>query len=171
VTRRAWRLLSGISTLVLIVVLVVVDGRMRVHGGEGMVAFELAGSSARAGEILAAWGQDGQDAARLSLWLDFPFLIAYAAFFTFAIAAVRTGASARAWSDYARVGAVVVVLPIVAAVLDVVEDVALLLVLDGHVDSAAPTIAAGFALAKFAALIVSLVYLVVGFVALLVRRA
>jgi hypothetical protein len=101
----------------------------------------------------------------LSLWLDFVFLVAYGAFLSLAVWGVRTRGSAM----FARVGIVVAVLPLVAAVADVVEDIALLRVLGGHVVTA-PSIAAGFASAKFALLVVSVLYLLVGLIWWWARR-
>jgi hypothetical protein len=43
---------------------------MRRTGGPGIVAFELAGTEARATQIMASWGERGRRAARTSLRLD-----------------------------------------------------------------------------------------------------
>ena len=65
------------------------DRRMKDTGGPGIVPFEVSGGQDRADEILAEWGDDGQDAARESLWIDFGFLLAYGTFLTLALAAIR----------------------------------------------------------------------------------
>lgn len=160
----------GIAAVVLFVLLGVADREMQDAGGPGIVPFELAWSSERAAEILAEWGEEGQDAARLSLWLDFPFLVAYAGFLTLAVLAVRDAASARHRFGYARIGSPVATLPVVAAAFDAVENVNLLLVLDGDADTAAPAIAAAFATAKFAALALTVLYLLIGLVTQAVGR-
>lgn len=160
----------GIAAVVLFALLGVADREMQDAGGPGIVPFELAWSSERAAEILAEWGEEGQDAARLSLWLDFPFLAAYAGFLTLAVLAVRDTASARGRSRYARPATAIAALPAIAAAFDAVENVNLLLVLDGDADTAAPTVAAVFATAKFVVLAVVLLYLLMGLVALGVSR-
>ncbi len=43
--------------------------------------------SMRAQRILAEWGEEGRDAARLSLWLDFPYLAVYSVFWLLAVRA------------------------------------------------------------------------------------
>lgn len=169
-TRRRGLWLSGVAAAALLVVLAVLDRRMQDAGGPGIVPFELAWSSERAAEILAEWGEDGRDAARRSLWLDFPYLVAYAAFLSLAVTALRDAARRRGWLRYARPGAAIAALPIVAALCDVVENINLLLVLDGHADSAAPTIATLFAFAKFAALAIALIYLLAGLIRLAANR-
>lgn len=169
-TRRRGLWLSGIATGILFLLLVVVDRQMQDTGGPGIIPFELAWSSERAAEILADWGEDGQDAARLSLWIDFPYLVAYAAFFSLAVTALRDAARRRGWRRYARPGAAIAALPVAAAVFDAVENINLLLVLGGNADSAAPTIATLFALAKFAALAVAQLYLLAGLIRLAANR-
>jgi hypothetical protein len=166
VTRRRWLWLSGAVSGLLFVVLAIVDRRIQDNGGPGIVPFEVAGTTERAREILSEWGEDGRDAARLSLWIDFPYLVAYGAFFSLAAMAMRDAALRREWRRYARPGAVVALLPIAAAAFDAVEDVNLLLFLGGHADSEAPGVAMGFAIAKFVTLGIAALYLLAGLAAL-----
>jgi hypothetical protein len=160
--RRKWLWITGVVSSVLLIALTVIDFELKATGGPGIVAFEVAGTTDRANEILAEWGEDGRDWARLSLWLDFPYLIAYGAFFALAVAALRDAGRDRGWHRYARAGSLLVLAPIAAALFDAVEDVALLLVVDGHADSPAPAIATAFALVKFLALGVTILYLLAG---------
>jgi hypothetical protein len=37
----------------------------------------LAGTQDRTAQILAEWGNDGIDAAKTSLWIDYAFIVAY----------------------------------------------------------------------------------------------
>jgi hypothetical protein len=165
-SRRRGLWLSGVASAALFLVLVLIDRRIQESGGPGIVPFELAGSTDRATQILGQWGQAGQDAARLSLWLDFPYLVVYGAFFSLAVLALRDAARRLGWERFARAGAAIAVLPIVAAACDAIEDVGLLLVLDGHGASPAPTFATAFAVVKFAALATAQIYLLVGLAAL-----
>jgi len=154
--RALWML--GLATLAMFAVLVVLDVRMRDAGGPGIVTFEFAGSEEEAGEILADWGEDGKDAARWSLWLDYPYLVLYGAFFALAIAALRDFAAREGWRRTARVGTVLVAFPIAAAAFDAIENVGLLLALGEHGGDAAPRIGAIFATAKFALIIPAQLY-------------
>jgi hypothetical protein len=163
-SRRGWLWLSGIASSLLFLALVLLDRKMQDTGGPGIVPFEIAGSSDRAQEILYEWGADGKDAARLSLWLDFPYLVTYGAFFFLAVRAMRDSALNRGWDRYARPGGVIALLAIAAAAFDAVEDVFLLLTIGGHADSAAPTIATAFAVCKFAALAAAYGYVLIGLV-------
>jgi hypothetical protein len=57
--------------------MLILERRMRATGGPGIIPFELAGSEARAEDIMARWGDAGRRAARLSLWLDFGYMATY----------------------------------------------------------------------------------------------
>lgn len=134
----------------LLAVLSLVDLRMWDEGGPGIVGLELAWERGEVDRILAEWGSDGRSAARLSLWLDFPFLVAYGAFWALA------AWPARVWP-----------LALVAAGFDALENIVLLIELGGAGGAAWPVLAGVFATLKFLALAV-----VIGAVLLrLARRA
>jgi len=151
---------------ILFVVLAIVDEAIKASGGPGIIAFELAGTTERAAEILGHWGQDGRAAARVSLGIDFVYLVVYGVFLTLAVLELRDVARARGWAAYARPGAVVALLPGVAAACDVVEDIGLWLMVEGEGTAHIPPFATGFALAKFVALAVVAIYLLAGLAAL-----
>ncbi len=161
VTRRRGLIASGIATAVLLLAMSPADQRMQDTGGPGIVPFELTGGQDRADEILAEWGEEGQDAARESLWIDFGFLLAYGAFLTLAIAAVRDLARSRRWRRLAAIGAVVVSFGALGAAFDALENVCLLLTLDGA-GAAFPLLATIFAACKFILLAVAIAYLLAG---------
>lgn len=141
---------SAVAFLACNVAMSPVELGMRRTGGPGIVAFELAGSAARAEEILTAWGAEGRRWARWSLWLDFGYMLSYGALVGFLIDAVRgrRGDSAALW-----------LLPIGAVAGDAIEGVALLKVLDGVDRDANARRARGAALTKFALLGLALVYI------------
>ncbi len=130
-------------------------------GGPGMVPFELTGGKDGADEILSEWGENGRDAARESLWIDFGFLLAYGTFLTLALAAVRDMARERGWRRLAAIGGVVVSFGALAAALDALENICLLLTLDGG-GSAFPLLATIFASCKFVLLAAAIAYLLAG---------
>lgn len=145
------------------------EDRMTEGGGSGMVTFELSGGQDRADEILGEWGDDGQDAARESLWIDFGFLLAYGTFLTLALAATRDMARTRSWRRLAAIGAVIVSFGALAAGFDALENICLLLTLDGA-GAAFPLLATIFASCKFVLLAIAIVYLLVGLATRLLDR-
>jgi hypothetical protein len=152
---------SGIVTLALLLAMSPADQRMQDTGGPGIVPFELTGGQERADEILSEWGEDGQDAARESLWIDFGFLLAYGTFLTLALAAVRDLAGERGWRRLAAIGGIVVSFGALVAAFDALENVCLLLTLDGA-GSAFPLLATIFAACKFILLMAAIAYLLAG---------
>jgi hypothetical protein len=161
VTRRRGLIASGIATVLLLLAMSPAEDRMTDTGGPGMIPFELTGGQHRADEILAEWGEKGQDAARESLWIDFGFLLAYGTFLTLALRAVRDRAGERHWGRLHTLGGTVVWFGAIGAAFDALENVCLLLTLDGS-GAAFPLLATTFAACKFALLAMAIAYLLVG---------
>jgi hypothetical protein len=63
-------ILFGVATVALTAILEVIDPSHVSHGPT-ILAFEFAGSRARAAQIMAKWGPKGRSAAHLSLVLDY----------------------------------------------------------------------------------------------------
>jgi hypothetical protein len=139
------------------------DQRMQDTGGPGIIAFELTGGENRAEEVLAEWGSEGRDAARESLWIDFGFLLAYGAFLSLALAATRDLARERHWRRLTAIGGIVVSFGALGAGFDALENICLLLALDGA-GAAFPLLATVFATCKFVLLAAAISYLLAGLV-------
>ena len=137
--------------------------------GPEMIPFELTGSQDRADEILSEWGEDGRDAARESLWIDFGFLLAYGTFLTLALLAVRDLSRQRSWRCLAAIGGVVISFGALGAAFDALENVCLLLTLDGA-GAAFPLLATIFAACKFVLLTIAIAYLLAGLATRLLSR-
>jgi hypothetical protein len=169
-TRRRGLIASGIAALALLLAMSPADDRMKDTGGPGVVPFELTGGQDQADEILAEWGESGQDAARESLWIDFGFLLAYGTFLTLALAAVRDLARDRGWRRLGVVGVVAVWFGALGAGFDALENVCLLLTLAGA-GAALPLLATIFAACKFILLTAASAYLLAGLTTWLLSRA
>jgi hypothetical protein len=161
VTRRRGLISAGIATLVLFLAMSPAENRMTDTGGPGMVSFELTGGQDRADEILSEWGEGGQDAARESLWIDFGFLLAYGAFLSIALLAIRDLARERSWHRLAAIGGVVASFGALGAAFDALENICLLLSLEGS-GAAFPLLATIFAACKFILLTIAIAYLLAG---------
>lgn len=143
--------------------------RMEANG-PGIVSFELSGGQDRADEILAEWGEDGRDAAREQLWIDYGFMIAYGTFLGLAAAAVRDLCRRRGLPRLDRAGGVAIWLGPLAACFDALENACLLLTIGGA-GAAFPLLATIFAATKFALLVGAIAYLIAGLAASLAARA
>lgn len=129
---------------------------MRATGGPGIILFELAGPQSSP-EILRRWGTDGQRAARASLLLDFPYLVAYTTLGVRLTARAAAALGARS-TRLARFGPAVAAVQIAAGVCDAVENAALLGVVARGGDAQLATLARNSALAKFAGLVLGLAF-------------
>lgn len=126
-------------------------------------------TSANAVEKVALLGPSGVDAAQMSHYLDFLYLATYALALSAACAVLAARAADRGQARLAAIGPRVAWLAVIAAGLDAVEDVAILLVLDGRTEQPWPAIAFGCSVVKFALIAVVILYLVVG-LAVTLRR-
>ena len=159
-TRGRALVLLAVAVLALLAAMQPAETRM-TDNGPGMVPFELAGSAHRSEEIQAEWGEEGRDAARQQLWIDYGFILAYGAFLVLAAAAIRDLARSRGWRRLVTVGAFAVPAGGIAAGCDAIENACLLLTLGGA-GSWAPVTATAFATAKFALLVLAIAYILAG---------
>ncbi len=132
-------------------VMAVFERRMRVTGGPGIIAFELAGSGFRAQQIMTQWGRDGQRAARASTWLDFGYMTTYGVLLALLIDRAR----GRWGHPRALISAAMV-----ALAGDAVEGASLLKVLDRERVGVHARRARTAAMVKFSALAATLGYLI-----------
>ena len=133
---------------------------------EGIVSFELAGTPHQALRILLEWkSRSALGYARLSLIVDFIYLVIYSLFFSSLAVWVGARLGDAKWSVRAAWAVTL------AAALDVLENGVLLYELNRFTSpSPYPQVAASFALTKFALLIASATYGLGGSVAVLARR-
>jgi hypothetical protein len=142
-------------------VMVQLDRRMCRSGGPGIIPFELAGNVTGAEQIMSRWGREGQRAARVSLWLDFGYMLTYGTLTALLLDQVRR-LRGHPWVVPA------VIIPAVAA--DAVEGVSLLKVLNRANVTANAGRARKAAMVKFTILGGALTYCAVGAVSTAVDR-
>jgi hypothetical protein len=125
-----------------------------------IVALELARTASKAADLMRRWGPAGQRAARVSVYFDFAFLVAYSTFLALACA-VLGRVSGLEWVT--TLGATLALALWAAGALDAVENIALLQMLRRPTDPGAAWAAVSFACAavKFLILIVGAVFVAV----------
>jgi hypothetical protein len=141
--RKRAHLIAGGATVLFYIALILIDRSLQDTGGPSIVSLEFAGSLGRVEEIAAEWGSHGVYLARLSLWIDFGFMVSYGAFLALAALSIRDFARERKLEWLAAAGLVAPYLAVAAALLDVAENVTWLFLLGGH----GGDLAAGFATA------------------------
>jgi hypothetical protein len=137
--------------------------------GTGVIAFEVARTSARAAQIVSEWGAEGRSAARESLWLDYPFLISYGLLLAGGCWAVARRFAVLGLPRAAALGRALAWAGLAAAGFDALENVALLRVAGGHTAQPWPGLAFAFASLKFVLSGAATVFALGGWVA--TRRA
>jgi len=136
----------------------------------GIVSFELAGDLSLAQSMVESWGQRGQVYAGLNLGLDYVFLVAYSSSIALGCVLVARSLSRRVES-LSSVGMLLAWAQFGAALLDAVENYALIQVLLGSQQELWPAVARWCAIPKFLIVAAGLVYVGVGVVLVMVTKA
>jgi len=153
------------------IVLILIDQRLEATGGPSILGLEFSGSAGRATEILAEWGDHGRYLARLSLWIDFGFMVSYGTFFTLAALATRDFARERGLRALAVAGIPAPAFAVAAVLFDAAENIVWLLVLGGHGGKIGPPFGTGCATLKFLLLGLAILYVLWGLASRLIQRA
>jgi hypothetical protein len=131
--------------------------------GHSLFDFENAGSVANSREIVEDWGGAGKAAMWWQLGLDLPFMAGYGLFLAGCGAAVVRRAQSAGKLPLATVAAVVAWFGPLAALLDFLQDVALALVLTGHVNQPWPRISAVVGMPTTLLVATALLFAIAGF--------
>jgi hypothetical protein len=166
--RFFWPLLG--LTLLLIVVFGVTGAPLTTEAAPyGVVSFELAGSVENMHRILNSWDTNTQLRAAFGLGLDYVFMPVYAFAIAFGCGIAFRALQRNRW-PLAKYGNLLAWGVILAALLDVIENIALTKVIFGAVVSPWPEIARWCAIPKLGLIFIGIVYLVYGVVVTLVER-
>ena len=135
----------------------------------GIVSFELAGDLEQGNRILASWQMKGKIRAALSLGLDYLFLIVYALFISLACVLIgrRSAPKYRLWAYW---GFILGWGQLLAALLDAIENFALIRVILDSPRDAWPIIARWCAIVKFSIVGAGLAYILIGVIYAGLRR-
>lgn len=154
----------GVATIGFDVLLLLIDQHLEKTGGPSILGLEFAGSARQVEQISSEWGPHGIYLARLSLWIDFGFMLSYGAFFSLAGWATRDFAREHGRRTLAATGQIVPWFAAAAAVFDAGENTIWLLALGGRATALAP-LATGCAIAKFALIAIAIAYALCGLIA------
>jgi len=168
--RIFWPLL--IATLAIMALMNVIGAPLSTsQAPAGIISFELAGSIPTAESIMNSWDQDARLHAAFSLGFDYLFMLAYST--TIALACLWAGRTVEKW-DWPLAG---VARPLawgqwLAALLDGVENLGLVIILFGPAVPPWPEISRWCAILKFTLIFMGMIYAFYGLaVSLLARLA
>lgn len=167
---RIFWLLLGL-TLLLMAVFAVTGASLTTEAAPyGVFSFELAGSIKQVVAILSSWDAETQSRAAFGLGLDYLFMVVYASTLALGIDMVAQVLQRAGW-PLARWGGIFAWGVVLAALLDAVENAALLTLLWGTLTNPWPALASKCATLKFALIFAGLVYAMYGGAARLAATA
>jgi hypothetical protein len=161
-SRKHWMIVLGTATVVLTVVGVLLERPIEHAGAPGILAFEFAATKARVSQLLAEWGPAGRHAARVSLIVDYAYMVSYGGFFTLAGLATRDLSARQGWRRLAAAGQIVPFFAATAACFDAIENVFLLIALAGNGGNTAPLLATVCSSIKWMLITLAIIYAICG---------
>jgi len=123
----------------------------------GIVSFELAGDVSQARQIIASWSDSARLYAAFGLGLDFLYLVTYSTTIGLACVWAADAARQRKW-PLSGLGVPLAWGQWLAALLDVVENIALTSLLLNAVTEPWPLVARWCAIGKFTLIVIGLIY-------------
>jgi hypothetical protein len=135
----------------------------------GIISFELAGTMSVAQNIIESWGAAGRVYAGLNLGLDFLFIDAYASCISLGCVIIARNL-ARQSVFFAFIGVVLAWALLLAALLDCIENFALINLLLGSQQGTFAALAQACAIPKFAIVGVGIVYAIIGALAAMIFK-
>lgn len=134
----------------------------------GIISFELAKDINISTKIINSWDTNAKINASLSMGFDFLFLLIYSSLIALLIYNINN----RLWKNKAfyKIGKTLIYFIFLAAIFDVIENIALINLLQGDLRQVWSTIAYYFAFVKFIIVIISILYLLVNWIILLFKK-
>jgi len=117
---RQYLIFSGTFFILTAFVMLILDSQLRPSGCPDMISLELAFIKSTFNQILDKCGADGVRSHLIMIWVDYLFIIAYAGFLANLLGSLLKGI------DYSK-ALIFFSLPIIAGVLDVIENTLLLI--------------------------------------------
>ncbi|MBC8182853.1 hypothetical protein H8E88_17255 [candidate division KSB1 bacterium] len=166
---RAFILLF-VLTFVLLMCLNLIDAPLKTTvAPNGIISYELAGELSVAQEMIRSWGAVGQIYAGLSLGFDFLFLVSYSLFIALGCIIVTRRLSQPGQFLF-KFGALLAWAQFGAAILDAIENYALIRILLGSQNEILPVVAYWCALPKFVIVVIGMGYICFGFIFLVFSK-
>ncbi len=157
-------------TLVLMISLQVIGGPLQTDAAPaGIISYELAGNLTNTRGMLDSWGSEGQVFAALSLGLDYLFLVAYSITIALGCRIVAINLHSR-FGFLIRLGILLSGAQFLAALLDALENYALIRILLGSGNALWPSTALWSAVPKFTIVVLGILYILAGAITTLIPK-
>ncbi len=166
---RAFIFFFILSLLVMVSLQVTGDHLITTVSPSGILSFEFVGELLAAQNMVNSWGQTGRVYAGLNLGLDYLFLLVYAWAIGLGCVLVACSLSLRT-TFLANLGILIAWAQLGAALLDCVENYALIRVLFGTEVAVWPVVARCCAFPKFLIVGAGLTYVIIGTIVVVVLK-
>jgi hypothetical protein len=118
----------------------------------GLTTLQLAFTEERARKVVAGWDEGDRDLARFRIAADYPYLVLYSMGATLAVLWAARSLHGLGHRRMASLAGAAAWLPWLAGGADALENIGLLVMLDGVPETPWPEVTTGMALVKFAAM-------------------
>lgn len=134
----------------------------------GIISFELAKDLDKTVSILNSWDTNAKINMSLSLGFDFLFLLVYSSFIALLIFNINNSL----WKNkpFYKFGTLLIILIFIAAFFDIIENIALIKLLLGDLQQYWASVAYYFAVIKFVIVLICIVYLLINWLLLLLKK-
>lgn len=165
--KKYFSLFIIIGTATMIVVIIKTGATLQPATTNGILDLELAYSTAKATNVINAWAAtDNINAAKTNTWFDFIFIFFYSLF----LYNTCNFLSKSFTSFLNRAGRLLAKAAIAAGILDILENMGMLITLNGFISSGITFLTAFFSFIKWMLVIALVLYMLVAGTIVLVKK-
>jgi len=145
-----------------------IEAELKGSTGYGVIEFEFAWTSEQINTIFKAWGSEGKKKEAFVTYVDFLFIPCYSLFMAGCILLVTRKLEGK----LQEIGLYMTILPFVAGIFDVIENISLLLMLtyDAFIWSLSPFIASLCATIKFSLIFIAIIFFIAALIIVIIKK-
>ena len=145
-----------------------IEAELKGSTGYGVIEFEFAWTSEQINTIFKAWGSEGKKKEAFVTYVDFLFIPCYSLFMAGCVLLVTRKLEGK----LQEVGLYMTIMPFIAGIFDVIENINLLLMLtdESFVWSLSPFIASLCATIKFSLLFIVILFFLVALIIVIIKQ-
>ena len=157
-----------LALLISQVIMAPIEAELKGSTGYGVIEFEFAWTSEQINTIFKAWGSEGKKKEAFVTYIDFLFIPCYSLFMAGCILLLTRKLEGK----LQEVGIYMAILPFVAGIFDVIENINLLLMLtyDAFIWSLSPFIASLCATIKFSLIFIAIIFFIVALIIIIIKK-
>jgi len=145
-----------------------IEAELKGSTGYGVIEFEFAWTSEQINTIFKAWGSEGKKKEAFVTYVDFLFIPCYSLFMAGCILLVTRNLEGK----LQEIGLYMTILPFIAGIFDVIENISLLLMLtyDAFIWSLSPFIASLCATIKFSLIFIAIIFFIAALIIVIIKK-